>query len=62
MIFLIIFLVIIIFIIAIYFYNNTKKSKETIYDEMVSVKGWVALILIIISILLYILQKAGIIN
>lgn len=62
MVFLIFILIAIIFIIAIYLYNRTKKRKEPIYDEMVSIKGWIALILIVVALLLYILQSIGIIK
>ena len=62
MIFIVLMLTAVVFVISIYIYNKTKKSKESIYDEMVSIKGWIALIFIIISLFLYILQSLGVIK
>lgn len=57
MIFLIFFLTAIALISGIYLYNKNKKVKEPIYEEMISIKGWVLLTTLIIAAIIYILQQ-----
>ncbi len=51
----------IILALAIFLYMKTRKEKEPMYEGMLSIKGWVGLIIIVVGIIMYILQKIGVV-
>lgn len=60
MVYLVILFTSIAVISGIYLHNKTKKADEYIYEEMVSLKGWVFLTTLIVGFIIYLLQKMGI--
>lgn len=60
MVYLVILFTSIAVISGIYLHNKTKKTDEYIYEEMVSLKGWVLLTTLIVGFIIYLLQKMGI--